>query len=58
MQVEELPVTDQYTAQGEVISKAIRNGDDLKFPLENAVWGMRIIDAVFRSAEAGRWETP
>ncbi len=58
VQVEEFPVTDQYTAQGEVISKAIRNGEDLEFPLENAVWGMRIIDAVFRSAETGRWEAP
>jgi len=54
--VEELPVTDQYTAQGEVISRAIRNAEPLEFPLENAVWSMRIIDAVFRSAESGLWE--
>ena len=56
VKVEELPVTDQYTAQGEVISRAIRNGEPLEFPLENAVFGMRIIDAVFRSAESGNWE--
>ena len=56
VRVEELPVTDQYTAQGEVISRAIRNAEPLEFPLENAVWGMRIIDAVFRSAESGGWE--
>ena len=54
----ELPVTDQYTAQGEVFSKAIRTGEPLEFPLENAVKGMRIIDAVFRSAVSGEWESP
>lgn len=57
-QVEELPTTDQYTAQGEVFSAAVRSGEGLEFPLENAVAGMRIIDAVFRSAETGRWEIP
>ena len=58
VQVEELPTTDQYTAQGEVFSTAIRSGEALEFPLENAVHGMRIIDAVFRSAETGHWELP
>lgn len=58
VQVEELPTTDQYTAQGEVFSAAIRSGEALEFPLENAVHGMRIIDAVFRSAETGHWELP
>ena len=55
---EELPVTDQYTAQGDVVSRAIRTGTPLEFPLENAVQGMRIIDAVSRSAVSGDWETP
>lgn len=54
----ELPVTDQYTAQGEVFSTAVRTGAPLEFPLENAVQGMRIIDAVFRSAVSGQWESP
>ncbi len=56
--MEELPVADQYTAQGDVVSRAIRYGEPLEFPLENAVLGMRIIDAVFRSAATGNWETP
>ena len=56
--VEEFPVTDQYTAQGDVVSRAIRTGEPLEFPLENAVQGMRIIDAVFRSATSGNWEKP
>ena len=58
VQVEELPTADQYTAQGEVFSAAVRSGEALEFPLENAVHGMRIIDAVFRSAESGHWELP
>ena len=58
VQTEEFPSTDQYTAQGEFFSAAIRSGAALEFPLENAVSGMRIIDAVFRSTETGRWEFP
>ena len=58
VRVEQLPVTDQYTAQGEVFSKAIRTGTPLEFPLETAVQGMKIVDAVFRSAVSGHWEVP
>ena len=58
IEIVEVPVTDQYTAQGEVFSNAIRTGEALEFPLENAVEGMRIVDAVFRSAVSGEWETP
>lgn len=56
--VEELPTTDQYTAQGEVVSRAIRRGDALEFPLEDSITGMRVIDAMFRSADSGQWERP
>ena len=58
VRTEELPVTDQYAAQGEVFSEAVRSGGTLEFPLETAVQGMRIVDAVFRSAHSGRWESP
>ncbi len=57
-QIEEFPVCDQYTAQGEVVSRAIRTGEPLEFPLENSLRGMRIIDALFRSARSGMWEQP
>jgi hypothetical protein len=30
----------------------------LEFPIEDAVSNMRIIDALFRSAERGSWEAP
>ena len=55
--VETIEPVDHYTCQGEVFSCAIRNGDALEFPLENAVSNMRVIDAVFRSAETGQWQS-
>ena len=58
VRVDEVHVTDQYTAQAEVFSDAIRKGTPLEFPLETAVQGMRIVDALFRSAVSGLWETP
>ena len=30
----------------------------LEFPIEDAIANMRVIDAIFRSARSGRWETP
>ena len=30
----------------------------LEFPIEDAILNMRVIDALFRSAERGSWETP
>ena len=56
IEVEEFPIIDQYGEQGNVVSRAIRTGEPLEFPLETAVQGMRIIDAVFRSASTGAWE--
>jgi predicted dehydrogenase len=53
---EAFPVCDQYGIQGDLFSEAIRSGKPVEFPLENAVRNMRIIDAIFRSAKAGRWE--
>jgi predicted dehydrogenase len=56
--VEDFPVTDQYTAQGDAVSRAILGEAPLEFPLEDAIANMRVIDAVFRSAETGAWEAP
>jgi len=53
---ESFPVCDQYTIQGDLFCEAIRSGKPPEFPLENAVQNMRVIDALFRSAKAGRWE--
>jgi predicted dehydrogenase len=54
---ETFPVCDQYAIQGDLFSEAIRSGKPVEFPLENAVQNMRIIDAIFRSAKSGGWET-
>jgi predicted dehydrogenase len=55
---EDFAVTDQYTAQGDAVSRAILGEAPLEFPLEDAIANMRVIDAVFRAAESGGWETP
>ncbi len=55
---EEFPVCDQYTLQGDAFSRAVLGQAPLEFPIEDAVANMRVIDALFRSAERGSWETP
>ncbi len=54
---EEFPIVNQYTLQGEVFSEGLRTDTPPEFPIEDAVKNMRVIDAVFRSAESGGWET-
>jgi predicted dehydrogenase len=56
--VEEFPVCDQYMLQGDAFSRAVLGEAPLEFPLEDAVMNMRVIDALFRSAERGSWEAP
>jgi len=55
---ETLPVCDQYTIQGDLFSQAIRGEGQVPVPLEDAVRNMAVIDALFRSAQSGLWETP
>ena len=56
--IENIPVCNQFTIQGDLFSRAIREGGDVPVPLEDSVNNMAVIDAIFRSAESGRWETP
>jgi predicted dehydrogenase len=56
--VETFPVCDQYTIQGDVFSKAVREGGEVPVPLTDAIKNMAVIEAVFRSAESGVWEKP
>ena len=51
-------VCDQYQVQADLFSRAVRENGDTALPLEDSVQNMRVIQAVFRSAESGRWETP
>ena len=52
-----LEAVDQYTLQAELFSEAVRNGTAQPVPLKNSVGNMRAIDALFRSAKSGGWET-
>jgi predicted dehydrogenase len=56
--VEEIPTCDQYTIQGDAFSKAIREGTAVPVPLEDAIANMAVIEAIFKSADTKRWETP
>jgi predicted dehydrogenase len=54
--VEEFAICDQYTLQGDAFSRAILGEEKLEFQIEDAVAQMRVIDALFRSGESGKWE--
>jgi predicted dehydrogenase len=58
VEVLEFAPCDQYTIQGDLFSRALREGTAQPIPLEDAVRNMAVIDAVFRSAESGGWEAP
>lgn len=55
---ETFPVCDQYTLQGDAFSKAVLENTELPVPLEDAIKNMAVIEAIFRSAKSGQWETP
>jgi predicted dehydrogenase len=52
------PKCDQYTAQGDLFSRAIRSDGEVPVALESSIRNMAVIDAIFRSAESGKWEEP
>ena len=54
----ELPVSNQYTVQGDLFSQAVRGLGPVPYPLEDSVLNMQVIDAVFRATESRRWEAP
>ena len=56
IEVREFPVCDQYTVQGDLFSRAIREDVEQPIPLEDGVKNMAAIEAVFRSAKSGMWE--
>jgi predicted dehydrogenase len=56
--VEEFLVCDQYSLQGDAFSRAVREGGEVPGSLEDAIANMAVIEAIFRSAESGRWEKP
>jgi predicted dehydrogenase len=56
--VEMVPSCNQFTIQGDLFSKAVREGGQVPVPLEDSLKNMALIDALFRSAQSGGWEKP
>jgi predicted dehydrogenase len=56
LETETLPESDQYMLQGETFSRAVRGEITLPYGVADAVKNMKIIDALFRSEQSGRWE--
>jgi predicted dehydrogenase len=52
----EFAPANQYTLQGEAVSRMIREGAAPEMTLEDSIANMRVIDAVFRSEKSGAWE--
>jgi predicted dehydrogenase len=55
---ETFPVCDQYTIQGDLFSRAIREDLEVPVPVTDAIKNMAVIEAAFRSAQSGNWEKP
>ncbi len=54
----ETAVCDQYTIQGDLFSRAVQGDGEVPVPMESAIANMAVIEAIFRSAESGKWEEP
>ncbi len=55
---EEFPACDQFTVQGDLFSRAVREDEQPPVSLEDSVKNMAVIDAFVRSASSGQWERP
>ena len=51
----EFPGVDQYTLQGDEFSAAIRGVGNVPTSIDDAIGNMKVIDALARSADSGRW---
>ena len=54
--VETLAKVNQYVPQAEAFCAAVRGEAPPTFPLEESIKMMRVLDALARSGESGRWE--
>jgi len=56
----EFPPCNQYTLQGDAVSRMIREGEHPGAPpamtLEDSIANMRVLDAIIRSERSGGWE--
>jgi predicted dehydrogenase len=58
IETETFEYADQFTIQGDAFSKAIRENGEVPVPVEDAICNIAVLEAVFRSAESGKWEHP
>ena len=56
IEIQEIPVCDQYTIQGDLFARAVQEEGEVPVPHESSIANMAVIEAVFRSAESGKWE--
>lgn len=54
----EIPACNQYQLMADAFAAGILDGTPQPVPLEDSLANMRVIDAAFRAAERGTWETP
>jgi predicted dehydrogenase len=52
------PVVNQFVAQGDAFADAVEGRAVAPVTLEDSIANMAVLDALFRSGESGRWETP
>ena len=58
VEVIEFAPCDQYTTQGDLFSRSIRESTEPVISLESSAATMAVIEAVFRSAGSNSWEAP
>ncbi len=56
--IEQFDPVDQYALEADLAARVFLEEEPPPFPIEDAISGMRVIDALYRSAESGRWEHP
>ncbi len=58
VRVETIPACDPFTIQGDLFSRAVRGDGEVAVPVEDAIANLAVIEAIFLSAESGKWEHP
>lgn len=53
-----LPACDQYSEQCDAFAQVVLGEEPLPYGIEDGITMMGILDALFRSGDSGRWETP
>jgi predicted dehydrogenase len=54
--IEEFPAVDQYALQADAFARAVEENTEVPVPLEDAIANMRVIEAVLRAGNTGKWE--